>query len=47
MGSSYKKAIFEEHIHEGLVGWALGMEPGFEPSGAKAWTKKISSDMVY
>ncbi|XP_030940497.1 MLO-like protein 1 isoform X2 [Quercus lobata] len=22
MGSSYKKAIFEEHIHEGLVGWA-------------------------
>ncbi|KAK6276818.1 hypothetical protein POUND7_017141 [Theobroma cacao] len=22
MGSSYKKAIFEEHIREGLVGWA-------------------------
>ena len=22
MGSSYKKAIFEEQIHEGLVGWA-------------------------
>lgn len=22
MGSSFKKAIFEEHIQEGLVGWA-------------------------
>ncbi|XP_039023257.1 MLO-like protein 1 [Hibiscus syriacus] len=22
MGSSYKKAIFDEHIREGLVGWA-------------------------
>lgn len=22
MGSSYKKAIFDEHIQEGLVGWA-------------------------
>ena len=24
-----------------------GTELGFEPGGAKAWTKKISSDMVY
>lgn len=22
MGSSFKKAIFDEHIQEGLVGWA-------------------------
>lgn len=22
MGSSFKKAIFEEHIQDGLVGWA-------------------------
>lgn len=22
MGSSFKKAVFEEHIQEGLVGWA-------------------------
>lgn len=22
MGSSFKKAIFEEHIHEGIVDWA-------------------------
>ena len=22
MGSSFKRAIFEEHIQEGLVGWA-------------------------
>lgn len=28
MGTSFKKAIFEEHIQEGLVGWARAAKKG-------------------
>ncbi|KAB1218199.1 MLO-like protein 1 [Morella rubra] len=36
MGTSFKKAIFEEHIQEGLVGWARAAKKGGCSNGSTA-----------
>ncbi|XVE55021.1 hypothetical protein DITRI_Ditri03aG0127600 [Diplodiscus trichospermus] len=53
MGSSYKKAIFEEHIHEGLVGWAQkakkknkGNAPKMSSNGSSQVGPKEESPLV-
>ncbi|KAH1096669.1 hypothetical protein J1N35_013590 [Gossypium stocksii] len=42
MGSSYKKAIFEEHIQEGLVGWARKARKKNKGSGFKRSSNESS-----
>lgn len=42
MGSSYKKAIFEEHVQAGLVGWAekVKRKKGLKAAAAAAAAKE-------
>lgn len=45
MGSSYKKAIFEEHVQAGLVGWAekVKRKKGLKAAAAKEGPNQSSS----
>uniref|UniRef100_A0A5K0WGF5 MLO-like protein n=8 Tax=Nymphaea colorata TaxID=210225 RepID=A0A5K0WGF5_9MAGN len=48
MGSSFKKAIFDEHVHESLLGWAQkvkkrkGFKPTKEGGDASSHTNRAS-----
>ena len=44
MGSSYKKAIFEEHIREGLVDWARKAKKNNKGNAFKKSTNDSSQD---
>lgn len=43
MGSSFKKAIFEENVQVGLVGWAEKVRRKKDPKAAKDGSTQSSS----
>ena len=45
MGSSFKSAIFEEHVQEGLVGWAQKVKKrkGWRGSNKQSVSKAVES----